>query len=207
MLITITRLQGSGHTEVAERVAEALRWEVAGDRAFILQVAERAGLPPEEVARRQERIPSFIERLARVTATSFPEMFGGASDSIDEFEEEKLVKITRNLVTELAAEGRMVLVGYGAAAVLAHERDVVHVRLVAPREFRVQRVAEELSLGSAEAGRTVEEWDKRLVQYHQTYYGRDPDDPTHYHMVLNTALLGLEGAADLIVAHARSRGW
>jgi hypothetical protein len=38
-------------------------------------------------------------------------------------------------------------------------------------------------------------------------FGRDWSDPVNYHMVLNTELLGCEGAADLVIARARALGW
>ncbi len=206
MLITVSRQYGAGEEVISEQVAEALGWTVV-DSAFIARVAERAGLPPEEVARHEERIPSFMERLARVTAHSFPELFASTAEPIAEFEEEKLVKITRNLVKELANEGRMILVGRAATAVLAQKEDVLHVRLVAPREVRIRRVAEKLGLEPDEAARVLVETDQNWAKYHETYYSRDWADPTHYHMVLNTAWLTFDGAARLIVGVARAMGW
>ena len=35
----------------------------------------------------------------------------------------------------------------------------------------------------------------------------DWEDPVNYHLVLNTAALGYDGAAALIVARARELGW
>jgi cytidylate kinase len=49
--------------------------------------------------------------------------------------------------------------------------------------------------------------DAERARYHREHYGRDWDDPSHFHMLLNTGLLGLEGAADVIVAQARAMGW
>ncbi len=206
MLITISRETGSGDVEVAEKVAGELGWRLV-DSDFIIAIAERAGLPPEEVARHEERIPSFMERLARVTAHTFPELFAAASEPIAEFEEEKLAKITRNLVTELASEGRMVLVGRAAAAVLTHQQDVLHVRLIAAREARIKHMQEQLGLSEQEAASAVDQTDQNRGQYHQTYCNRDWADPTHYHMVLNTDRLGYDGAGRLIVGVSRARGW
>ena len=57
------------------------------------------------------------------------------------------------------------------------------------------------------AEKLMDETDANRARYHREHYGRDWDDPTHFHMVLNTGLLGLEGAAELILAEARRRGW
>lgn len=206
MLITISRQYAAGGSLVAQRVADALSWNVIDSR-FVAEVAARAGVPPEDVARLEERAPSFMERLARFTALELPELFVPAAGSVEEFEEAKLVKITRNLVEELAAEGRMVVVGRAAAAVLARASDTLHVRVVAPREFRVQVACSELGVDADAAARTLEETDKNRERYHREFYDRDWNDPVNYDLVLNTERLGFDGSAELIVARARSLGW
>src|SRR5947208_2575531 len=44
-------------------------------------------------------------------------------------------------------------------------------------------------------------------EYVKTYYGRHRHDVTNYDLVVNAERLGFEGAAGLIVAEARRRGW
>ena len=206
MLITLSRQYASGGSEIARLVAEALGWTVVDDD-FVREVAQRAGLAPEEVALLEERAPTFLERFARSTALASPELFMPATGGIEEFDEDKLIKITRSLVAELAHEGRVVMVGRAAAAVLEREQDAMHVQLVAPRSVRVQTAIERLGIDPKEAPRMVDERDRNRQRYHKEYYERDWADATNYHMVLNTALLGYDGAANLIVAHARALGW
>jgi cytidylate kinase len=45
------------------------------------------------------------------------------------------------------------------------------------------------------------------ARYHRQYYKRDWHDPVNYHMVLNTGVLGLDGAAAVIADEGRRRGW
>lgn len=206
MLITLSRQYASGGSEVARLVAEALGWTVVDDD-FVREVAQRAGLPLEEVALLEERAPTFLERFARSTALASPELFMPATGGIEEFDEDKLIKITRSLVAELAHDGRVVMVGRAAAAVLEREQDAMHVQLVAPRSVRVQTAIERLGIDPKEAPRMVDERDRNRERYHKEYYERDWADATNYHMVLNTALLGYDGAANLIAAHARALGW
>lgn len=206
MLITISRCYGAGGSEVAARVSETLGWRLV-DNAFIDGVAERAGLPPEEVARREERTPSFLDRLSRTTALAFPELFATPVTSIEDFEEAKLVKVTRRMCAELASEGRMVLVGRAAAAVLADAPDALHVLVVAPLEERIQGAMERLKIDREAAEAAALEIDRNRERYHREYYGRVWLDATNYDLTLNTSRLGLEGAADLICTRARSMGW
>ena len=99
------------------------------------------------------------------------------------------------------------MVGRAAAAVLASERDAIHVRLVASQEHRVQRAIRERGLPESEALAAVQERDTNRERYHKEMFSRDWDDPVNYHMVLNTELLGCEGAADLVIARAKALGW
>ncbi len=208
MLITISRQYGAGGSQVAAMVAQTLGWRVV-DNELVERVAARAGLAPEDVAQREERVSTFIERLARTVVAATPELVvppeaGGTAPTLSEAD---LVRITERVVEEVAAEGRVVLVGRAAPAVLARERDAIHVKLVAPRDWRVRVAAERLGVSAEEASTITDETDRMRSRYHRQYYQRDWADPVSYHMVLNTAALGLEGATEVIVGRATALGW
>ncbi|HEV8150119.1 MAG TPA: cytidylate kinase-like family protein [Gemmatimonadales bacterium] len=204
MIITISRQFAAGGSDVARRVAEALEWRVV-DNELIDRVAARAGLPPEEVAQREERAPGFVERLARALARSAPELFLKPAESVPEPEEATLVRVTESVVAELAAEGRVVLVGRAGPAVLRGSHDALHVRLVAPLPTRLETAMTRLGLERKEAEQVLQETDADRGRYLKQHYGRDWEDATNYHLVLNTGALGLPEAADLIVACAKRR--
>jgi len=205
MLITVSRQYGAGGSEVAVRVARTLGWRVV-DNELVERVAARAGLAPEDVAQREERVSTFIERLARTLVAATPELVvppeaGGTAPEAD------LVRITERVVEEVAAEGRVVLVGRAAPAVLARERDAIHVKVVAPRDWRIRVIAQRLGVPLEEAATLTDETDRNRSRYHRQHYQRDWADPANYHLVLNTAALGLDGAADVVVDRARRLGW
>jgi cytidylate kinase len=208
MLITISRQYGAGGSAVAERVARELGWRVV-DNELVERVAARAGLAPETVALREERVPSFIERLASTIVAATPESMvpPEADGTVPALSEADLVRVTERVVEEIAAEGKVVLVGRAAPAVLARERDALHVKLVAPRDHRIRVAVERLGVRPEEAARTVDDTDRARARYHKDHYRRDWSDPVNYHMVLNTGALGLDGATELIVARAGALGW
>ena len=208
MLITISRQFGAGGSAVAGKVAAALGWRVV-DNELVELVAARAGLTPEDVASREERVPSFIERLAQTIVASTPELpvppeAGGTVATLPEAD---LVRITERVVEEIAQGGRVVLVGRAAPAVLARQGDALHVRLVAPRDYRIGIASGRLGIPAEEAERVMDDTDKMRARYHRQYYDREWTDPVNYHMVLNTGALGLEGAAGAIVCRAEQLGW
>jgi len=206
-VITITRQYASGGSEIAQLVGRALRWAVI-DNEFVDEVARRAGLPPDEVAQREERAPGLLERLARTLAVASPEMFI-ATAGVPRVEEDEttILRMTERVIREAALEGRVVLVGRGAQALLAQRDDALHVYVVASKPWRARLAIERLGVNPAEVGRVVDETDQQRDRYVKTSYGRARQDPLNYDMVLNTERLGFEGAAALVVAEAQRRGW
>src|SRR3954464_7256691 len=139
MLITISRQYGAGGSHVAQRVADLLNWRVV-DNELVERVAAEAGLAPEDVARREERAPGFVQRLARALVAGTPEAGPGPAIAvpITGLAEPHAVRVTERAVAQIAARRRVVLVGRAAAAVIAHEREALHVRVVARRQYRIR---------------------------------------------------------------------
>lgn len=206
-LITVTRQYGAGGSQVAELAARTLGWTVI-DNEFVDEVARRAGLPAAEVAQREERAPGLLERLARTLAAASPELFITESAVSDaERDEKTIVRISERIIHEAAAIGRVVLVGRGAQAILALHPDALHIYLVASKPWRMKLAVDRLGVDPAKVEKELDETDRRRDQYTKTYYNRTRADATNYDLVLNAERLGLEGAAELVVAEARRRGW
>jgi cytidylate kinase len=206
-VITVTRQYASGGSQVARLVARELGWEVI-DNEFVDQVARRAGLPPEEVAQREERAPGLLERLARTLAVASPEMFLSAEQAATvERDDATIARMTERVIAEAAAHGRIVLVGRGAQILLAQRPDALHAYVVASKPWRIQHAVERLGLDPANAAKVVDETDRRRDEYVKTYYGRVRNDVANYDLVVNAERLGFEGAAALVVVEAKRRGW
>lgn len=198
MIITVSREFGAGGAEIARRVADELGWSFV-DNQFIDEVARRAGLPPEEVAEREERAPGFMERLARTLASAMPEFVAPEGGTVPDLAEEELVRVTEAVVADLAAAGPAVLVGRAAPAVLARRSDALHVKIVAPVADRISRIADRLGMDHADAERLVHKTDENRARYHRQYYERDWQAPVNYHLVLNSSWLGIERAVRVVV--------
>ena len=210
-LITFTRQYGSGGSDIARLAAGHLGWTLI-DNEFVDQVARRAGVPVAEVAALDERAPSLLERLARTLAVGSPEIFlttggGGGAPPQVEIDEDTIVKMTERVIAEAATEGRVVLVGRGAQAMLAKRENALHVYVIASTPWRKKLAVERLGVDPAEVDRVLEETDRQRDRYVKSHYGRDRQDLTNYDLVVNAETLGIEGAADLIVAEAKRRRW
>lgn len=203
-IITISRQYGSGGSEVAERVANALGWHLY-DNAMVDEVARRLGMSAAEVSAREERVPSFPERIATAMALGVPEVMPTVADLATEPSEERIVEVTKRVIEEAVQAGPAVLVGRGAQCMLAARADALHVFCYAPAEVLASYVITNFGVSTAEAHRIVADKNHQREQYVKRYWKRNWRDHSNYHLCVNTAWLGLDGAADVVVQLARER--
>jgi cytidylate kinase len=107
-------------------------------------------------------------------------------------------------VLTLARHGRGVIVGRGAHFLL-DPKTTLRVRVIAPLEVRVARIAARDGLRDDEARAKILRIDGERVAFNRQHYGADIADPAHYDLVVNAGTLGLEGAAAGVIWTFRSR--
>ena len=83
-------------------------------------------------------------------------------------------------------------------AILQGRPGVLHVRIEAPLEHRIQRLMDRDETTPTQAELQIEDHDRAARDYVKRYYDLDPHDPMHYHLLINTGLLDLETAAQVI---------
>jgi cytidylate kinase len=203
-VITISRAFGSGGSEVAALVATALGWSLV-DNAFVDAVARRLGTTPAYVAAVDERVPSLAERIADAFAYGSQEVLSAPVKSPLPPNEERVIMMTCRVIDEAVSHGPVVLVGRGAQAYLGSRADALHALCTAPFAALVERVRQREELTRGEAERLVQDRNKQREQYVRRHWAREWMSPEHYHVCVNTGLLGLEGAGEVIVRVARER--
>lgn len=203
-IITISRLYGSGGSEVAEKVAGILKWSLL-DNAVVDEVAARLGLSPAEVAAREERVWSFAERLASTMALGSQEWLSPSAASRRAASDEQLLEVTKRVLDEAVATGPVVMVGRGAQAMLAERTDALHVFCYASRPALIKRSMERDKLNREEAEKLVDETNSNREKYVRANWNRNWKAHENYHLSVNTDWLGIQGAAEIIVAVAKLR--
>jgi len=203
-IITISRAYGSGGSEVAALVAKELGWSLL-DNSVVDQVAFRLGITREQVAAREERVPSLVERLTDALTLGSQEWITPLTASRRAPTDEQLIEVTRHVVEEAIASGPLVVVGRGAQAMLAERSDALHIFCHAPKSVLIKRVMERDKLGEEHAVRVIEETNAHRAAWVRKHWDRAWSQPENYHLSVNTGWLGVEGAADVIVFAARAR--
>jgi CMP/dCMP kinase len=203
-VITFSRLYGSGGSEVAARVAAELGWSLL-DNAVLDQVGMRLGITPAQVAAREERVPSLVQRIADALALSSQEWITPMTASPRKPTDEQLIDVTRHVVEEAIVAGPLVIVGRGAQAMLAERADALHVFCYAPRQALIARSMERDRVGHEEAARIVDETNAHREAWVARHWNRAWRAHENYHVSINTDWLGIAGATDVIVFAARER--
>ena len=176
--ITISRQMGCLGRQVAEQVALRLGYRLLW-RELINQAASRAEVPEVALATIDE-----LDLLGLRPSRKDVQAYHMA---------------VRELMFELAAAGGAVIVGRAGQAILHGKADVLHVRIYAPFELRVARVAEQHKQ-SIETTRTqVQTSDQSRKRYLRRYYHAGWDDENLYDVMLNTAELSVAAAAGVII--------
>jgi len=203
-IVTVSRQYGSGGSEVAERVAKALGWKLY-DNAVVEEVAARLRMTPAEVSAREERVPSLVERMASAMALGVPEVMPVVGEMAAVPSEERMVMMTKRVIEDAVQAGPAVLVGRGAQCMLARRSDTLHVYCYAPEEDLVRYVIENLGIPAADAPKKVAEVNHQREAYVRLHWKRSWRDVANYDLCVNTASLGLDGAARLVTEVARER--
>jgi len=202
-IVTISRMYGSGGSQVARRVADALGWDLL-DNAVVDAVADRLGVPRAEVSAHEERVPSLVERLAAALTLSVPEMLPVTNASLPPTEE-RIVAVTKAVIEEAVQTGNAVLVGRGAQCLLANRPDALHVFCYAPRRALAAFVISEQGVSNEEALRVVDTMNRQREQYVKQHWQREWRAEDNYDVCVNTGTLGIEGAARVVTDLARER--
>ncbi|RNL84540.1 cytidylate kinase-like family protein [Halostreptopolyspora alba] len=225
-VVTISATYGAGGSAIGRSVAERLDVPFL-DRAIPSEVAREIGCRLEDVLEHDDRAPTGFgrllasaARLPSVTLGSVDPTFIGATDSEGRllFDEE-FVEHTERVITKVASMGGVIL-GRAAAIVLADHGHALHVRLDGPRERRITHAATVDTAGRSDAAdardgpdtawrpptmRELDDNDRARTAYVRRFYRVNPDDPHHYHVVLDPTVLGLTTCVDLIERLARER--
>jgi cytidylate kinase len=179
-VLTVSREYGAGGGEVARRLAESLGLELL-DRELLHQAAAVEHLPDADLERLDER------------AVSVPDRF-----RLHPPHQQYIHGLTA-AVRQAAARGNVVLVGRGTRQLLGEWPNAFHLRLEAPRDWRVRRMAEREGWSEGQALARLLEVDRTRDRFTRYFFGPAAVRPAQYDLVVNTGRVSLdEVVADVL---------
>jgi cytidylate kinase len=164
-------------------------------------VAERAHVPAEVVHAYTEEARAGLGRLLdRLAVVTNPEM--STQQPLDD--DRRVRAEVEEFLAEAAVHGGLII-GRGANFVLRDVPGVLCVLLVGPREARIRQAMRLHGLDQRAATYRVDVNDEARLGYVRRHYSRDPEEPTHYHLVIDSTAMDLDDVVDLIVRASDAR--
>ncbi|MBR5570102.1 MAG: cytidylate kinase-like family protein [Oscillospiraceae bacterium] len=191
-IITISREFGSGGRSIGHAVAEKLGIPFY-DKELVDQVALESGFAPNFVEEHGEHAPGKSILSYAFGAHGVPGAMNGLSTA------DFLWNIQCNVILQLADKGPCVIVGRNADYILKDRKDALHVFIHADKEFREDRIVRLYGESEKSPEARLNEKDKRRKVNYQHYTGRTWGVAQNYDVCFNSAKLGVDAVADMIV--------
>ena len=194
-VVTISRQFGADGDEIALKMSELLGYDLV-DNALIVMVAERAGVSFEEVEHMDEKyqsravgfLKSFIEpRMGKILA--------GGEHHIDP---KQFVEYAKTVIRGLAGHGNVIIVGRGGQFILKDVENAFHIKIIADEKFRSEKIMARDGISNNDALERVRKSDNMRMHFIERYLKADWNDPRCYHIVIDSARLGIDTTAEIL---------
>jgi cytidylate kinase len=193
-LVTLSAAYGAGGSFVGPALAERLGVPFV-DRAIASGMAERLGIS----ATAAERLDEDVERgLDRILSNLAPiaDFYGDVDPAA--LQRSAHHEAAEQVIREIAADRRAVILGRAGAVVLAGEARALHVRLDGPRAARIEQAIRLEGVDAESAERRCRQTDRAREAYVKRYYNRDARDLALYDLVLDSTRLDLDRCVEVI---------
>jgi len=194
--ITISREYGSGGGEIASRLAKRLGWRLI-DHAIVERTALEMGTSTQEAEAHDEYTVGRVSQVLNSMLYLYPASMVSAPPEAFLSDDDYRNTVNR-IVKAAAVRGHVVIVGRASQVILAGLRDVLHVRIIAPFEKRVAYVMQREGLDQHTAESRIHTKDHDRAKHLEMEYHQKFEDAHLYDLVLNTSLLDLESAVEVI---------
>jgi cytidylate kinase len=195
--VTVSRQAGVSGRTIAHLLAQRLNtidpgstpWAV-WDRPLMEKVAEEHNLTLRE-----------IESLENAPHSWLWDLLGNVSlSNTSSFHDEFVVyRRVARAIRALATKGRVIIVGRGGAYITHNMPGGVHLRFVAPLEYRIAATSSKLGIPPDQAKRNVLELDENRESFCRRYFHHDALAPEMFTATINVAELSHQQIVDCII--------
>ncbi|MGC9325046.1 MAG: AAA family ATPase [Desulfomonilia bacterium] len=194
--ITISRDYGCGAIELAKALAKDLGYEYL-DKGIVVDLAKKMKTSEGDLKALEDGksfgLFKFIEKfMTKATVKTV------LSSDLGYVNDEGYRTGLRALMSDLADRGNVIILGRGGQCVLQDRPDVVHVRFIAPMEFKRRFLSEKAGIPLEEAETLIRKKDQERAQYHEKMFSKYSNDPTLYHITINLAVVDRTTAMDMV---------
>lgn len=199
-VITISREAGCGGLKIARKLSKTLnefatfkKWQVIS-KEVLQKSAEELKLAPQKVNRiftPNERF-TFDELLEAFNAKSYK------SDRV-------ILKAVREVIREFAIDGHCIIVGRAGHIIAGDIERSLHIRLEAPLNWRIEKIAAKQKIAKEEARAYIHETEKKRETFRKYYLDKkNPDE--HFDLGINVSRFRADQIIQLIKTSVELKG-
>jgi len=205
-VITISRQTGCGARGIAWTICEELnrnkpslksdgngKWKYIS-REILQESAEQLNLDTSA-------LKSVIDDKDR----GIMDQIVGALSTHSHKSDQKIIKTVQDVIRQFGNNGNVIIIGRGGASLCHDIRLSLHIRLVAPEDWRISEIARRLDFSKAYATEYVKKRDVERELLVTKLLGRKPDSSA-YDVELNRSRFTEQELADAIIQLALIKG-
>lgn len=189
LVITISREFGSGGHEIGQQLAKRLGIAFY-DKKLIEMTAKQSGFTREYIEQHEQKLASnllydlYEQEYAYVNEKKPP---------LD-----ALFMVQSKIIRDISRKESCVIVGRCANFILKDQPGTFNVFIHAGDDFREKRAKAEYGIDASQVEKALERIDRERSNYCWHYTNRVWNDATSYHLTIDSSLLGIDGAVELI---------
>jgi len=146
---------------------------------------------------------NVVEALDEQRRTEMSELFDSVINH--KVSDALVVRKLAEVIRSLAIHGHAILIGRGSSMVTQDLRTGLSVRLVAPRDWRVYRIATDRNIPHREAEKVVDEGERQRQHYLSTFFVIDRENPFHPDIVIDNSRFNLVQIAEIVFSALNAR--
>jgi cytidylate kinase len=177
-IITISRQLGSLGRTIAKLLVEELGYNFLDEESLEAMIGKHEEMNGVSMQKYDEKKPALWDAF-----------------SSDKY---KYLNFIKSTVYEFAQQGNCVILGRGGQCLLKDLPGLLHVRIIAPLETKVERIKQQFNCDNHYAKQIVQHSEHDRAGFHKFFFHIDWEDPKLYDLVINTSLLTVKTATDLI---------
>ena len=225
-VVAIEGYLGSGYHTIGRSVAEKLGIDFV-DRVILSEIAKEMDKHLAEIVDLQTKPEekSFTQRITDglLGALEKSALSGGGADPFfghgienllsspykdfphkeDLVENLDFTNAIKKVITEIAKQGSVLILGRGASGVLRNDERALKVGIYCDFDIRIKKYAQREGITEEESRKKILEYDEGKKNYYLNIFQKQPLDPSIFNIIFNSELLPEEEIIDDICENAK----
>jgi cytidylate kinase len=196
-VITISRQTGCGARGIAWAICQELnKQKPAAKNENPWRFISREIL--QESAEKLNLDPAALQHVVDDKDRGIMDQIVGALSTHSFKSDQKILKTVQDVIRQFGHSGKVVIIGRGGASICSDIKKSVHIRLVAPEEWRIAEIARRLDYSKAFATQYVRKRDAERELLITRLLGKKPDSLA-YDIEINRSRFTDTQLAELII--------